>query len=180
MAKGELRKNMPVESIAADMQKRKEVTHLEALGRLITGISTWLELGPDNTIEGKLRAEYIDLALKSISNGVNPQSPDYLNFNNGRQPLVDAAFLAHGLLRARTQLWDKLDKTTQERVIKELKSSRVIKPSETNWLFFSAMVEAALKEFTGEWEYERVKYACDRFAQWYKGTFVLQCFVCSY
>ena len=31
------------------------------------------------------------------------------------------------------------------------------------------MVEAALKEFTGEWEYERVKYACDRFAQWYKG-----------
>ena len=169
MAKGELRKNMPVESIAADMQKRREVTHLEALGRLITGISAWLELGPDSTIEGKLRAEYIDLAIKSIANGVNPESPDYLNFNKGRQPLVDAAFLAHGLLRARTQLWDKLDKVTQERVIKELKSSRVIKPSETNWLFFSAMIEAALKEFTGEWEYERVKYACDRFAQWYKG-----------
>lgn len=169
MAKGELRKNMPVESNAADMQKRREVTHLEALGRLITGISPWLELGPDQTIEGKLRAEYIDLALKSITNGVNPESPDYLNFNNGRQPLVDAAFLAHGLLRARTQLWDKLDQTTQQRVIEELKSSRVIKPSETNWLFFSAMVEAALKEFTGEWEYDRVKYACDRFAEWYKG-----------
>lgn len=105
---------MPVESIAADMQKRREVTHLEALGRLITGISAWLELGPDSTIEGRLRAEYIDLSLKSIVNGVNPASPDYLNFNKGRQPLVDAAFLAHGLLRARTQLWDKLDKTTQE------------------------------------------------------------------
>lgn len=169
MAKGELRKNMPVESIADDMQKRREVTHLEALGRLLTGISTWLELGPDNTIEGKLRAKYIELSLKSIANGVNPESPDYLNFNKGRQPLVDAAFLAHGLLRARTQLWDKLDKTTQKRVIKELKSSRVIKPSETNWLFFAAMVETALKEFTGEWEYDRVKYACDRFAQWYKG-----------
>lgn len=169
MAKGELRKNMPVESIAADMQKRREVTHLEALGRLITGISAWLELGPDDTLEGQLRAKYIDLALKAISNGVNPESPDYLNFNKGRQPLVDAAFLAHGLLRARTQLWNRLDKTTQERVIKELKSSRVIKPSETNWLFFSAMVEAALKEFTGEWDYERVEYACNRFAQWYKG-----------
>lgn len=169
MAKGELRKNMPVESIADDMQKRREVTHLEALGRLITGISAWLELGPDNSIEGRLRAEYIDLAVKSISNGVNPESPDYLNFSRGRQPLVDAAFLAHGLLRARTQLWDRLDKTTQQRVIRELKSSRDIKPSETNWLFFSAMVEAALKEFTGEWEYDRVKYACDRFATWYKG-----------
>lgn len=169
MAKGELRKNMPVESLVADMQKRREVTHLEALGRLITGISPWLELGPDSTIEGRLRAKYIDLAIKSIANGVNPASPDYLNFNKGRQPLVDAAFLAHGLLRARTQLWDKLDDRTKERVIKELKSSRVIKPSETNWLFFSAMVEAALKEFTGRWEYDRVKYACDRFAQWYKG-----------
>lgn len=169
MAKGELRKNMPVESIADDLQKRREVTHLEALGRLITGISTWLELGPNNTIEGQLREKYIELAIKAITNGVNPESPDYLNFNNGRQPLVDAAFLAHGLLRARTQLWDRLDKTTQERVVKEFKSSRVIKPSETNWLYFSAMVEAALKEFTGEWEYERVKYACDRFSQWYKG-----------
>lgn len=169
MAKGELKKNMPVESMAADLQKRREVTHLEALGRLITGISPWLELGPDETIEGKLRARYIDLSLKSIANGVDPESPDYLNFNNGRQPLVDAAFLAHGLLRARTQLWDKLDKTTRQRIIKEFKSSRVIKPSETNWLFFSAMVEAALKEFDGDWEYERVKYACDRFAEWYKG-----------
>ncbi|MFR9261295.1 MAG: hypothetical protein ACLVL2_10470 [Bacteroides cellulosilyticus] len=36
---------------------------MEALGRLITGISTWLELGPDNTIEGKLRAEYIEFSL---------------------------------------------------------------------------------------------------------------------
>lgn len=169
MAKGNLRKNMPVESISIDIQGKKNVTYLEALGRLITGISTWLELGPDSTIEGKLRAQYINLALKSISNSVNPESPDYLNFNKGRQPLVDAAFLAHGLLRARTQLWDKLDRTTQERVIKELKSSRIIKPSETNWLFFAAMIETALKEFTGEWEYERVKYACDRFAQWYKG-----------
>lgn len=169
MAKGELRKNMPVESNAGDMQKRREVTHLEALGRIVTGIAPWLELGPDATIEGQLREKYINLTLKSIANGVDPQSADYLNFNNGRQPLVDAAFLAHGLLRARTQLWDRLDKVTQERVIKELKSSRSIQPSETNWLFFAAMVEAALKEFTGEWEYDRVKYAFDRFDKWYKG-----------
>lgn len=169
MANEKIRKNMPVESISSNVQKRREVTHLEALGRLITGMAPWLELGPDSSIEGQLRAKYIQLALKSITNGVNPESPDYLNFNRGRQPLVDAAFLSHGLLRARTQLWDKLDKTTQERIVKELKSSRVIKPSETNWLFFSAMIEVALKEFTGEWEYERVKYACDRFAQWYKG-----------
>ena len=169
MSRGTLKINMPVESMAADMTKRKEVTHLEALGRLITGISPWLELGPDNTPEGRLRARYIDLAVRAIAQGVDPSSPDYLNFNNGRQPLVDAAFLVHGLLRAKTQLWDRLDETTRQRLIAELKSSRIIKPSETNWLFFSAMVETGLKEFAGEWEYSRVKYAFDRFKTWYQG-----------
>ncbi|MDR3218902.1 MAG: DUF2264 domain-containing protein [Dysgonamonadaceae bacterium] len=169
MSRHELKKNMPVESNAEDMQKRRDVTHLEAIGRLITGIAPWLELGPDSSIEGQLRAKYIDLAIRSIRNGVNPESPDYLNFNQGRQPLVDAAFLAHGLLRARTQLWEKLDKTTQDRIIKELKSSRIIQASESNWLFFSAMVEVALKEFDGDWEYNRVKYALDKHKEWYKG-----------
>lgn len=169
-SKGTLKANMPVESIAADLKKRYECTHLEALGRIVVGIAPWLELGPDQTPEGKLRAEYIDLTLKAIANGVDPQSPDYLNFNKGRQPLVDAAFLAHGLLRAPTQLWGKLSDKAKADLVRELKSSRVIKPSETNWLFFSAMVEAALYEFTGECEQSRIDYAFSKFMnEWYKG-----------
>ena len=170
LSRGTLKANMPVESVAADMEKRRAVTHLEALGRIVTGIAPWLELGPDSTPEGRLRAEYIDLTVKSIRNAVDPSSPDYLNFNNGRQPLVDAAFLAHGLLRAPRQLWGNLDALTRTRLVNELKSSRVIKPSETNWLFFSAMVEAALYQFTGECDMSRIDYAFDRFMnEWYKG-----------
>ena len=170
LAKGTLKQNMPVESISPDLKKRFEVTHLEGLGRTIEGIAPWLELGPDNTPEGRLRAEYIDLSVKAIAQAVDPASPDHLNFNNGRQPLVDAAFLAHGLLRAPTQLWGNLDQVTRDRLAAELRSSRVIKPSETNWLFFSAMVEAALLEFTGECEMNRITYAFDRFKKdWYKG-----------
>jgi hypothetical protein len=82
---------------------------------------------------------------------------------------VDAAFLAHGLLRSRTQIWDNLDSLTQQRLIDALKSSRVIVPLENNWVLFSAMVECAIKEFTGEWEYDKVEYALDRHDQWYKG-----------
>ena len=169
LANGTLRQNMPVESIAADLQKRREVTHLEALGRTVVGLAAWLELGPDSTPEGRLRAEYIDMTVRAITNAVNPESPDYLNFNQGRQPLVDAAFLAHGLLRAPQQLWGRLDEQTKARLVEELKSTRIIKPSETNWLFFSAMVEAALYEFTGEWDKSRVDYAFMRFKDWYKG-----------
>ncbi|MDR2385571.1 MAG: DUF2264 domain-containing protein [Tannerella sp.] len=169
LAKGELRKNMPVESSNKDIEGRKLCTYLEALGRIMTGIAPWLELGVDETKEGQLRKKYIDLSILSITHAVNPDSPDYMNFNRSSQPLVDAAFLAHGLLRARTQIWDKLDKATQSRVIKELKSSRVIRPYNSNWLFFSAMVEAALKELDGEWEYEQVRHAIDSFDKWYKG-----------
>lgn len=169
MSNATLRKNMPVESNHADISSRHYVTHLEAFGRLLTGMAPWLELGADESIEGQVRAKYIDLVIKSLKNGVNPQSPDYLNFTGDRQPLVDAAFLAHGLLRARTQIWDRLDADTQKRVIRELESTRAIKPLESNWLLFSAMVECAIREFGGEWKFEAVRYALDKHSEWYKG-----------
>lgn len=169
MAKGELKKNMPVEAKAGKVEYRTRVTHLEAFGRLMTGISPWLELGEDDTPEGRLRGKYIHLAVQCIENAVDPESPDYLNFNKEKQPLVDAAFLAHGLLRSKGQVWSRLDTLTRARLIAELKSTRLIEPWENNWLLFSAMVECAIKEFSGDWEYERVQYALDKFVKWYKG-----------
>lgn len=116
---------MPVETFDGlnNGNTRKNVTHLEALGRSFNGISAWLNLPPDGTKEGQLRAKYTDLVVKSISNAVNPDSPDYMRFDGpGGQPLVDAAFFAQGLLRSKDQIWPKLDKVTQERIIKELKA----------------------------------------------------------
>lgn len=162
-----LKKNMPYESLAKD---RSDFAHLEAVGRLVCGIAPWLELGPDNTPEGKLRDKYIKLTVKGLKNAVNPDSPDYLVFGKPYQPLVDAAFLAQGLLRARTQLWDKLDPQTKEWMITEFKRSRVIKPWESNWLLFASMVEAALLEFTGECDMDRLTYGVKKFRdEWYKG-----------
>ena len=162
-----LKKNMPYESLSKD---RSDFAHLEAVGRLICGISPWLELGPDNTPEGQLRDKYIKLAVKGLKNAVNPESPDYLVFGKPYQPLVDAAFLAQGLLRARTQLWDNLDPQAKEWMITEFKRSRSIKPWENNWLLFASMVEAALLEFTGECDMDRLTYGVKKFRDdWYKG-----------
>lgn len=162
-----LRANMPYESLAKD---RNDFAHLEAVGRLICGIAPWLELGPDNTPEGKLREKYIRLAVKGLKNAVNPESPDYLVFGKPSQPLVDAAFLAQGLLRAPEQLWGNLDSETKKWMITELKRSRGIKPYESNWLLFASMVEAALLEFTGECDMDRLMYGVNRFRnEWYKG-----------
>lgn len=87
MSKGELKKNMPVETVSGAVNPpNARTTHLEALGRLLVGMAPWLELGPDDTEEGRLREKYIRLMVLSIDNGFNPQSPDYLNFTVTRQP----------------------------------------------------------------------------------------------
>ena len=161
-----LKANMPYESLG----NRHRFSHLEAVGRLVCGIAPWLELGPDNTPEGQLREKYINLTLKGLANAVNPESPDYLVFGEPSQPLVDAAFLAQGLLRAPNQLWNRLSPETQAQLITEFKRSRNIKPGESNWLLFASMVEAALLEFTGECDMDRLTYGVKRFRDdWYKG-----------
>ncbi|MEO6933146.1 MAG: DUF2264 domain-containing protein, partial [Chitinophagaceae bacterium] len=102
LSRQELKKYMPVESVRGHEADRAQFTHLEALGRLLAGMAPWLELGPDNSAEGKLRKKYIDLAIAGIEHAVDPGSPDYMNFGKpsvSNQALVDAAFLSHALIR---------------------------------------------------------------------------------
>jgi hypothetical protein len=169
LADKKLRATMPVELKPGSKQERASCTHLEAMGRLLAGIAPWLELPADDTAEGKLRAELLDLALKAIDSGTDPQSPDFLNFNKGSQPLVDSAFFGHALLRAPTQLWGKLSPAVQKNVIAALESSRAIKPGMNNWILFSAMVEAALCSIGADWKTEPVGFAITKHMEWYKG-----------
>ncbi|PTN05912.1 DUF2264 domain-containing protein [Mangrovibacterium marinum] len=170
LAENTLKKNMPFESLSDDTL-RQQVSYLEAVGRSLCGIAPWLELGADSTTEGKLRSKYIRLVTKGISNAVNPEAPDYLVFDDRHsQVLVDAAFLAQALLRAPTQIWGKLDATTQQRLISELEKTRSISPKESNWLLFASMIEAAMLEFTGDCDSTRLYYGINRFChEWYKG-----------
>lgn len=169
LSQDELKEKMPVEARPGLVNDRKQFTYLEAFGRLMAGISPWLELGPDNTPEGQLRKKYIDLSLKCIKNAVDPHAKDYMNFDKGSQPLVDAAFFAEALLRAPHQLWDPLDERTKQNVINALKATRIITPPYNNWLLFSAMIETALFNFTGKCDYWRIDMALKNVMQWYKG-----------
>ena len=167
LAAGTLKARMPVEqATAAD---RRNVTHLEALGRLLAGLAPWIEIPPDGSPEDKVRSEYADLARRAIARAVDPGSPDFLNFTRERQPLVDAAFLAQGLLRAKTALRDALDPATKKNLVAALDSTRVIAPPFNNWLLFAATVEAALATLGANWDRMRVDYALRQHEQWYKG-----------
>lgn len=167
LAEESLKRRMPVEQ--APGANRDGVTHLEAFGRLVAGIAPWIELAPDDTEEGRLRARYGELTRRALERAVDPDSRDFLNFTRGGQPLVDAAFLAQGVLRAPRRLRDSLAPATTRNLVAALESTRTIAPPFNNWLLFSATVEAALAMLGARWDRVRVDYALRQHEQWYKG-----------
>ncbi len=169
LAAGTLKRNMPVESTATDLEGRRKVTHLEALGRLLAGIAPWLEAPLDPGPEHDLQQRYAELARRAIANGTDPQSPDFLNFHEGQQPLVDCGFLAQALLRAPNQLWKKLDAAAQKNLAAGLAASNAILPGQNNWLLFAATVQTALAMMGQPWDVMRIDYAVRAHQQWYVG-----------
>ena len=167
LAAGTLHAKMPVEQAAGT--NRRNVTHLEAAGRLLAGIAPWLELPADASEEGRLRARYLDLGRQSIARAVDPASPDFMNFTRERQPLVDAAFLGEALLRAPKALTGSLDATTKRHLVAALESTRAITPAFSNWLLFTATIEAALAALGAAFDATRVEYAVRQHDQWYRG-----------
>ncbi|MEJ8304285.1 DUF2264 domain-containing protein [Saccharibacillus sacchari] len=143
---------------------------LEAFGRLICGMAPWLESEGLEGEEEERRATHAKKVLDGIDSATDPSSPDYMNFSDIGQPLVDAAFLAHALVRAPKAIAGQLPEPVKQRLMTELRRTRRTVPPKTNWLLFSAMVEAAL-HVLGEEEYDRMRIdlALHLHMDWYKG-----------
>lgn len=171
LSMGQLRQQMPLELARGYNKPVEKVTYLEAFGRTMAGIAPWLELGADGTVEGKIRARFIEYALKGTAQAVQPGGPDQMNFTGqfDGQPLVDGAFLAHAFIRAPKQLWQPLPDTVKQQVVAGFKSLRSIRPGYNNWLLFAGIIEAALLLFGEEWDGMRVDYAIKKHQEWYKG-----------
>lgn len=171
LSKGQLKQFMPKEVAPHYSKPVEKVTYLEAFARTMAGVSPWLELGADNTSEGKERGRLIEYARGATAQAVDTASPDYMNFSGkyDGQPLVDGAFLAHAFLRAPKQLWEPLPQNVKQQVIAAFKSLREIKPGYNNWLLFAAIIEAALLQFGDAWDPMRVDYALKKHEEWYKG-----------
>jgi len=169
LARGTLKRNMPVETASGNAGDRPKYTHLEALGRLLAGIAPWLEAPLEAGGERELQQHYAALAREALRSASDPHSPDFLNYSDGAQPVVDCAFLAEGLLRAPTELWKKLDGATQRNLAAALTSSRAIVPGYNNWLLFSAMVETALAMMGERWDGVRIDYALRKHQEWFVG-----------
>ena len=154
-------------------KNHEDTTRTEAFARTLAGISPWIELGYDETEEGRLREKFGCLARTALVNATDPESPDYMCFSrcatgNG-QPLVEAAQISQALLRSPNVLWEPLTEAQKKNVIASLKASREIQPWQNNWVLFGSVVEACLWNLTGEARLDRLKYGLDKFKEWYRG-----------
>ncbi|MGG1551603.1 DUF2264 domain-containing protein [Paenibacillus ferrarius] len=166
LANRKLRATMPVE---CQKEEQALYTHLEAFGRTLVGIAPWLEQPAHDAAEEKLRLRYVKLAQEAMDAATDPESPDFLNFATGFQPIVDTAFLSHAILRAPNALWRGLEPRVQRNLVQGLKASRTRKPGFNNWLLFAAMTETALRLMGEDWDHMRVDYALRQHEQWYLG-----------
>jgi hypothetical protein len=149
--------------------RNPKVAYLECFGRLISGIAPWLALPDDDTPEGRLRAKLRRQAVASYAHSVDPASPDYLLWRSEGQPLVDSAYFTNAFLRAPKQLWEPLDPTTKQRVVREIQGLRRVSPPYTNWLLFAAMNEAFLLSIGEQWDPVRIDLAVRKINEWYVG-----------
>ncbi len=151
-----------------DKENRTKVGYLEAFGRTLSGIAPWLQLEGGDAEEVKLRDQYRQWALKAIANAVNPQAKDYMQWTGG-QPLVDASFVALGLIRAPC-LWEHLDGKVKIQLTEALKATRSTVPAYSNWVLFSGMIETFLCKYDLGYDPVRVEFGIREFTQhWYVG-----------
>ncbi len=162
---GKLHEVLPVEK-----ESRAMYAHLEAFARTLSGMAPWIGLEGLSGEEKALQEEYRKKALVCIDRATDPASPDLMNFTEGYgQSLVDAAYLAYALLRAPHALLDPLPPRVKKNLADCLKATRKFEPFPINWLFFSAIVEAALFKMGEEWILPPVERAVKSFEKWYVG-----------
>lgn len=160
-----LAQSMPVE-VAPGARDRRQFSALETIGRLLCGLAPllereWRDASPPT----------VDLAdvHALIAVSVDPVSVHRLNFSEGLQPLVDAAFLAQAVLRAPGALWAALPSDTQRNLLQALRQTRRIDPYYNNWLLFSATIETMFASVGEEWDAVRIDYALRQHEAWYVG-----------
>ena len=169
LANDELRNRMPVES-QSDIADRKNYTYLEAFGRTVVGMAPWLGCQTLEGEEEKLRRHYAELVRQCLSVCCDPAKNDNMNFSHGFQPIVDAAFLAEGILRAPHELWEPLDDDVKSRLLNAMRATRTRKPHRNNWLLFSAIIECLLHHAkAADWDPMRIDYAIHKHQDWYLG-----------
>ena len=142
---------------------------IESLSRLLAGIAPWLEREIEDPTEATLRDELLALAQSSLDTVSNPENTSSKEWRQGKQPVVEAGFMAHALLRAPSALWGSLPTSVRGNLLQCLLETRREKPPFNNWLLFSSLLEVFLYRDGQPCDLMRIDYALRQHEQWYAG-----------
>jgi hypothetical protein len=166
--RGRLRQDLPP---IVGRDDRAVFAPSEALCRTLVGLAPWLETDAGDAGDADER-RLRDAARANVTAALDYASreghPDRLPLDIPGQPLVEAAFLSHALLRM-PKFAATLPQATRQRLLALLLTSRITKPCANNWLLFSAMVETLRAAWGQDYDAMRIDYALLQHAHWYAG-----------
>ena len=173
MSKDALKQNMPIKQ-HPEAEDREYCTHLEALSRVLCGMSAWFNAKNIAEWEKEKQQFYLELAINAVENAVDEEAEDFVFAKKKGlflpQVLVDTAFLALAFTRAKERLWDKLNEKTKKKLIDCFKETRQIMPYYCNWILFSGMIEAFLcRVQESDFDIVRIDYSYKQMDSWYMG-----------
>lgn len=171
LAEGRLKEKLPktMSKRIDNATSRAQVAYLEAFGRTLMGIAPWMNLESGEKEEVALRKQYRQWSLKAVANAVDTTSKDYMVWDKGGQPLVDASFVALGLIRC-PWLWEHVDNKTKNNVVAAFLKTRTIVPGYNNWILFTGMIEAFFAKYGLEYDKMRIEFGVREFSNhWYVG-----------
>jgi len=171
LAEDRLKEKMPkvLSKRIDNAASRTKVAYLEAFGRTLCGIAPWLNLEGGSKEEIALRNQYREWSLKAVANAVDSTSKDYMVWNEGGQPLVDASFVALAFIRS-PWLWEHLSPAVKSRVVTAFLKTRSIVPVYTNWILFTGMIETFFCKYGLDYDKVRIEFGVREFANhWYVG-----------
>jgi len=170
LAAGQLKEKMPttMSKRIDNAASRSRVAYLEAFGRTLCGIASWLNGEGGSKEEIALRNQYRQWSLQAIAHAVDTSSKDYMVWDGG-QPLVDASFLALAFVRA-PWLWEHLDDKVKSQVVVAFLKTRSTVPGYSNWILFTGMIEAFFCKYGLSYDKVRIEFSIREFANhWYVG-----------
>lgn len=138
-------------------------SYMEGFSRVIWGLAPFLA--------GRGESDLLDIYVKGIENGTNPESDEYWGeLQDVDQKLVELAPLAFFLLLAPEYAWKPLSEKAKRNVARYLYRANEVVVPPSNWLFFRILINIALKQTGNPYDAEKLNEDLDRVDSFYRGN----------
>lgn len=137
-----------------------ETAGMEAFSRPLWGLVPLLAGGGESDL--------IEIYIKGIRNGTDPDNKDYWGeIGDKDQLMVEMAVLGLALCMIPETIWDNLNKKEQQNFAKWLSQINHHIVVDTNWLFFRVLVNLGLKKVKAEYDCKILEKDLDRLDEFY-------------